>query len=192
MRQSREHKDQTHRHILSTASRMLRQGGVAATGLGPVMKAAGLTHGGFYRHFASKAALDAAAIRAAFDEFLGPIENEVEPSARAERIEKFLTLYLSDLHIANPGQGCPVAALGQEVSRMTGPSLQAFQDGVARAVGLLDGRHADHAPHGYSGPFALAILAGAVSLARVADAQTAARVIADTRVALRITPPPDA
>jgi TetR/AcrR family transcriptional repressor of nem operon len=186
MRQSREHKEQTHRHIVATAARMLREGGIEATGLVPVMKAAGLTHGGFYRHFSSKDALGAAAIRSAFDEFLGPMEAEADPDVRTQRIEDYLALYLSDLHIANPGRGCPIAALGQEASRLTGPARQAFEDGIARTVALMDGRRADLAPPGYSGALALAILAGAVSLARSADAATAAHAVAGARAALRI------
>jgi TetR/AcrR family transcriptional repressor of nem operon len=190
MRQSREHKEQTHRHIVATAARMLREKGVEATGLVPVMKAAGLTHGGFYRHFDSKDALGEAAIRAAFDEFLGPIESEPDPKRRAAQTEGYLSLYLSDVHVANPGRGCPIAALSHDASRMTGPTRKAFEDGVARTIALLDARAIEKAPPGYSGSKALTVLVGAVSLARSADPETGARILQDARATLRTGPLP--
>ena len=67
MRYSEDHKAKTHQLILDEAARRFRRDGVGATGLQPLMKALGLTHGGFYAHFKSKDDLVEKALRHAFD-----------------------------------------------------------------------------------------------------------------------------
>ncbi len=51
MRKSRAEAAQTRQRIIATAAREFRKRGIVATGLADLMKAAGLTHGGFYKHF---------------------------------------------------------------------------------------------------------------------------------------------
>src|SRR4030088_1371089 len=70
MRKSREEAAQTRRRIVEAASSEFRKNGIVATGLNDLMKAAGLTHGGFYKHFASKDQLVAEATTAALDGLL--------------------------------------------------------------------------------------------------------------------------
>ncbi|MEL6618022.1 MAG: helix-turn-helix domain-containing protein, partial [Pseudomonadota bacterium] len=71
---SADEKRQSHERILKAASRLFRERGIEATSVADVMKAAGLTHGGFYRHFSSKDALVAAAFGHAVDEVLSAVE----------------------------------------------------------------------------------------------------------------------
>ena len=63
MRYSEDHKAQTHQRIIEEAARLFRRDGVGATGLQPLMKTLGLTHGGFYAHFKSKDELVETALR---------------------------------------------------------------------------------------------------------------------------------
>jgi AcrR family transcriptional regulator len=65
MRYSQDHKAQTHQRIIKEASERFRRDGIGATGLQPLMKALGLTHGGFYSHFKSKDELVEKALQAA-------------------------------------------------------------------------------------------------------------------------------
>jgi TetR/AcrR family transcriptional repressor of nem operon len=74
MRMSQEEKEKSHGRIVASASRLLRERGLAGASVGDVMKAAGMTHGGFYKHFDSKEVLVEAAMDAAFAEFTDALE----------------------------------------------------------------------------------------------------------------------
>ena len=117
MRKSREEAAQTRMRIVEAASREFRKNGIVATGLNDLMKAAGLTHGGFYRHFASKDQLVAEACSAA----IATMTERVASSASRERGRKgqeaAVADYLSTEHRDNPRDGCPLAALGAELAR---------------------------------------------------------------------------
>src|ERR1700761_7367242 len=107
MRVSQAEKEKSHARIVAGASRLLRERGLNGASVDEVMKAAGLTHGGFYKHFDSKGALIEAAIGAALDGFAEPLERgEPERAVAAYR-----ALYLSEGHKNHPGIGCPVASL---------------------------------------------------------------------------------
>src|SRR5436305_5339622 len=99
MRRSQTAAAQTKATIIRSAARLFRERGFEAVTIGDVMNAAGLTVGGFYRHFESKEALATAAIEAATVESMSL--SEKGSLARA---------YLTALHCDNPGSGCPVAA----------------------------------------------------------------------------------
>src|SRR3954447_10001044 len=94
MRKSREEVAQTRRRIVEAASCEFRKNGVVATGLNDLMKAAGLTHGGFYKHFASKDQLVAEATTAALDALLGGMA--AHPS-----IDAAVAAYLTTRHRDN-------------------------------------------------------------------------------------------
>src|SRR5262249_34851834 len=74
MRMSQDEKDKSHGRIVASASRLLRERGLAGASVDDVMKAAGMTHGGFYKHFDNKEALVEAAMDAAFAEFTDALE----------------------------------------------------------------------------------------------------------------------
>src|SRR5262245_17826649 len=85
MRKSREEAAQTRRRIVEAAAREFRKNGIVATGLNDLMRAAGLTHGGFYKHFESKDQLVAEACTAAVDAAIANWGMEAHPLH--ERIE---------------------------------------------------------------------------------------------------------
>ena len=117
MRYSLEHKAQNHEKILSMAARSFREHGGDSSGIGTVMKKAGLTKGGFYRHFGSKDDLFVDAVARAFDE-MGRGMLEVAKSApEGQALRAIIERYLSPTHANSPGMGCVFAALGPELAR---------------------------------------------------------------------------
>src|SRR5215469_1781589 len=105
MRKSREEAAETRKRIVQAAARQFREKGISATGLADLMKAAGLTRGGFYKHFASKDQLVVEATAAAVDSLL-------KEMAAHSTFTSALAAYLSAGHRDNPASGCPLAALG--------------------------------------------------------------------------------
>src|ERR1700761_3630260 len=106
MRYSTEHNEETRDRILAEASRLFRDKGIAAVGLAAVMKAAGLTVGTFYTHFASKEALVKEALRRSLVERA----EELKETLRTGDLESALRMYLSPEHRDHPELGCPTAA----------------------------------------------------------------------------------
>lgn len=136
-RMSREEKARTHARIVEVAAGMFRENGIAATGLVDVMKAAGLTHGGFYRHFGSKDDLVAAAISHAVSMSLADLERAEGLEAKASAVRSYIDRYLSDEHVGIPRDGCPLAALGPEAPRSSTRVSSALEDGSIRAIAAL-------------------------------------------------------
>src|SRR5256885_11676693 len=132
MRKSRIEAAKTRERIVTAAAAEFRQHGIAATGLADLMKAAGLTHGGFYRHFASKDQLVAEACSAA----IATMNERVASSASRKRgrkgLEAAVADYLSTEHRDNPRDGCPLAALGSEMARADPPTRAAATPGVLK------------------------------------------------------------
>ena len=117
MRYSSKHKAENHEKILSMAARSFREHGGDSSGIGTVMKKAGLTKGGFYRHFGSKDDLFVEAVARAFDE-MGKGMLEVAKSApEGQALRAIIERYLSTGHANSPGMGCAFAALGPELAR---------------------------------------------------------------------------
>ena len=117
MRYSPEHKAENHEKILAMAARSFRENGGDSSGIGQVMKKAGLTKGGFYRHFKSKDDLFVEAVARAFDE-MGRGMLEVARSApEGQALRAIIERYLSPRHANSPGMGCVIATLGPELAR---------------------------------------------------------------------------
>ena len=128
-------KAQSHQRILQAASRKVRRAGFHGLGVAEVMKAAGLTHGGFYAHFPSRDALLADAVLHASQELGAVISTHVEAQVRQGQTS-FTALvegYLADDQIRNCEEGCPVAAL---CSEMPSQSLE-VRDASRRIVANL-------------------------------------------------------
>jgi TetR/AcrR family transcriptional regulator, transcriptional repressor for nem operon len=132
MRKSREEAAETRKRIVRAAALQFREKGIAATGLAELMKTAGLTHGGFYKHFASKDQLVAEATAAAVDSLL-------KEMAAHPTIKSAVAAYLSNRHRDNPASGCPLAALGDELARSGKEARPAATAGFMRLVDRLAG-----------------------------------------------------
>lgn len=114
MRYSQDHKAQTHQRIVKEASARFRRDGIGATGLQPLMKALGLTHGGFYAHFKSKDDLVETALRDASDELNEHCEKIF---AKDNPLPAFIDSYLSKSHRQNPEHGCPLPTMAAEMGQ---------------------------------------------------------------------------
>jgi TetR/AcrR family transcriptional repressor of nem operon len=116
MRHSKAEKAKTHKHIVAIASKRFREEGLAGIGIADLMKEAGLTVGGFYKHFKSRDDLVAEAVGSA----LGRWKRQVDAAASGGPPVTYGSLvddYLSAAHRNHPGKGCPVGALAGDISR---------------------------------------------------------------------------
>jgi TetR/AcrR family transcriptional repressor of nem operon len=130
MRYSSSHKTQTRERIVEQAARDFRARGLDGVGVAEIMKDAQLTHGGFYRHFASKEELYAESVAHSLDE-LGDLLLGLNANAsRSERLRAVLAYYLSEEHCGTPGGGCPVAALASEIARQPDQVREAYQQAL--------------------------------------------------------------
>ncbi len=167
--------------ILQAAGRLFRRRGIAAVPVAEITREAGLTHGGFYGHFASKDALAAESCRSSLE------DAAARWAARAERarslgrdpIAALIDAYLTERHRDTPEEGCVLAALGAEIARAGPPLSDALGAGVAALAAVLEQEIARRTP-GIAGTervrTALAILAaltGGIVLARACRADPA-------------------
>ena len=182
MRMSREDKDRSHGRIVASAARIFRERGVEGASVNDVMKDAGMTHGGFYKHFGSKDDLLAAALDEAFDEISRLLRPDLPAGEAASVAPGFQDYYLSDGHMTWPGRGCPIAAVGGDVARGPTALKARFGAGVGRIVGLLArGLPGSEAARRARATRQLAMMAGAIMIARASDPDTAREVLSACR-----------
>jgi len=117
MRYQPEHKLETHRKIVKDASRRVRAEGLSGAAVSAVMKDAGLTHGGFYKHFESKDDLLLESLREGFREIEDALAHAAEQSPSGEAWKAIVRTYLSLDLCDHPERGCPLAALAPELTR---------------------------------------------------------------------------
>lgn len=174
MRYPDEHKAQTRQRIIEEASRRFRRDGVAVTGLQPLMKALGLTHGGFYAHFASKDEL----VELALENAKQQLDASAEPLFLADKpLQRFIETYLSPQHRDNPDAGCPLPTLCAELGQRGTPSSctdQVIEQRTRQIAGALQDTDQARAR------LILAALVGGLTLARSsADRQLADELLRD-------------
>lgn len=191
MRVTQQEMDVSHQRIVQGAARLFRERGVRATSVADAMNEAGLTHGGFYRHFKTKDDLVVESVRVAFNSFTEPLETRQAFERPDKVVEDFKALYLSDEHIENPGLGCPMPAIGSDVARASAPIKAAFSVGVQRVLDALARAHGGtDSERQEAAAREVAMLVGAVVLARACDGDTAARILAACRPKNRDAPDP--
>nr|WSW68826.1 TetR/AcrR family transcriptional regulator [Streptomyces sp. NBC_00995] len=139
-RVSQAQAQENRRRVVETASRLLREQGTQIS-VADLMKAAGLTHGGFYKQFASKEELVDEATAHAFAELTRHHRDELDASAgqREAAQRAAIKTYLSVEHRDSPADGCPVAALAGDVARGgTGDEARrVYTEGVRDFAGWL-------------------------------------------------------
>jgi TetR/AcrR family transcriptional repressor of nem operon len=123
--------------IVETASALFRERGYDGVGVADLMGAAGLTHGGFYKHFGSKADLMAESAACG-------IAQTVAASKHADA-ETFVRHYLSRAHRDTRASGCTMAALGGDAVRQPDAVRAAFAAGIEDVLGVLAGGAAQEA-----------------------------------------------
>jgi len=123
MRYDADHKARTHQRIVRNASRQLRAKGLNGPAVATLMKAAGLTHGGFYKHFGSRDDLVAEGIEEALLELRDVLLKAAEQEVRGEGWKGMVRSYLSVERCDRADEGCPIAALAPDMAR-TRPALK--------------------------------------------------------------------
>ena len=136
MKVSKETVEQNRERVIATAARLFRERGIDGIGLVELMKAAGLTPGGFYRQFKSKDDLVLQAVKRAYKEMSEDIAGRI--AASDDPLETLVRYYVSDYHRDEPGLGCSLAAMAADAARHDDPALrQCFGTIVRNYIGLL-------------------------------------------------------
>lgn len=137
MRYESEHKPKIRERIVKEAAKAIRAKGPLQVSVAGVMSKAGLTHGGFYAHFASKDALIEAAIQQMFNQVMLRWEKNNQGLTAQQQLAGYIDFYLSPWHRDNRAQGCPVSALASETPRMSAPCQAEFARGIERIRGMI-------------------------------------------------------
>ena len=127
MKVSREQAGQNRERILDAAAQLFRERGFDGIGVADLMKAADLTHGGFYGHFESKDDLAAEITTRILGRtgWFEPLTGTANPSVR-----QVVRKYLSKRHRDDAGHGCLFAAVGSDVVRQPRSVRHAFSAGL--------------------------------------------------------------
>ena len=160
-------KEQSHDRIVEAAARALRRNGYAGVGVAEVMKEAGLTHGGFYAHFASRDAMIAEAVEHASHDSTTRVSLRIAAKrARGVRpLRALVESYLAEEHLLNAECGCPVAALASEMPRQQDLAAEASRGRVKALINAVSTVLPPDAGPAAAGVFA-ATLMGCLQLAR--------------------------
>ena len=184
MKVSREQAALNRERIVETAARLFREKGYDGIGVADLMKNAGLTHGGFYGHFASKEDLMIEACQHALNKSLEGWRAKVASDPQ-RALPAIIDSYLTTRHRDQPGTGCPAAAMGVDVARMSPGARPAFTQATRQQFALLQGLLPDGAPDGtqerqrQQAIATFAAMVGAIVLARSVDDEALSAEILD-------------
>ncbi|WP_223506495.1 TetR/AcrR family transcriptional regulator [Pseudomonas sp. GL-RE-29] len=181
MRKSRQETSETRQRIVDAASVEFRKNGIGGTGLSGLMSAAGLTHGGFYRHFQSKDQVVAEACGAAVDGLMSELEKVADDGG----FDAIVGHYLSPLHRDALEQSCPYAALGSELVRSNEQVKQVATQGLERIIELLVAQSKSEKGESERARalVAMCTMMGALTLSRMASRPALSAEILETAVA---------
>jgi len=181
MGHSKAQKTRTHKRIVSIASKRFREKGLAGFGIAEVMKEAGLTVGGFYKHFDSRDDLVAEAVSSAF----GGLKRLVDSAASggpSRSLAKLIYIYLNEAHRDNPGTGCAFCALAPEIARSDkrtrALTSEQVRNDIQLIATLLPGE--DKRTARSQAILTFSALVGAMSLARAVSDEALSREILET------------
>jgi TetR/AcrR family transcriptional repressor of nem operon len=182
---SKAQKTRTHKRIVSIASKRFREKGLAGFGIAELMEEAGLTVGGFYKHFGSRADLVAEAVNSAFGGWQRRLD-AAKSGGRSGSLAKLIDEYLNEMHRDNPGSGCAFSALAPEIARSDKRTRSLTSEQVRSDVQLiatlLSGR--DKRAARSRAILIFSALVGAMSLARAVSDEALSREILGTVGAL--------
>lgn len=185
MKVTKEQNAAHHRAIVEAASRLFRERGFDEVSVVDVMNEAGLTHGAFYGHFGSKAALAADACQQAFEQRIAGWVGDVS-------LSKSLDGYLSQTHRDNPDTGCPMAAFVSKIANQDKIVQKRFAKGVSDHVEEITGHLAtsglSKAQAKKQASAIVATMIGGLALARsiaATDRDLSSEILANSRAAIK-------
>jgi len=179
MGHSQAEKAESRERILDAAARMIRESGPASISIAELMESAGLTHGAFYTHFPSRAALIEAAVARAIE------DSEARVGAASDKsIEAKVAMYLSRAHRDTPSTGCTMATLSMEAIRDAATRRQlserfdVYVDLVANELG--DSKSARDTAYAV-----WSLMVGALTMARLCEGEQSDKILKSARAAAR-------
>jgi len=183
MRYRPEHKIETHEKIVKDASRRVRAEGLNGAAVAAVMRDAGLTHGGFYKHFASKDELLIESLKEGFQDIIASLVHAAEQSPPGEAWKTIVKTYLRPEMSEHPEHGCPLATLGPELARvdkrMKPQIVTELVNYKSRMVPFMPGRRTADKERAFFAIFSTMI--GAVALGRLLPDPVRDRVLANAQ-----------
>ncbi|HET6389384.1 TetR/AcrR family transcriptional regulator [Hyphomicrobium sp.] len=183
MRKSKSESAETRKRIVSAASAEFRRNGVDGTGLADLMSAAGLTHGGFYKHFESKDQVVEEALAAASESMAEELKAALSRAPGSRGLNAALAEYLSPEHRDAPADGCPLAAMASELARSSNEVRERATAGFLDMVDALAARMEGLSPAAAKkkAMFMVCAMIGAMTVARVVnDPELSASILRQT------------
>jgi TetR/AcrR family transcriptional regulator, transcriptional repressor for nem operon len=189
MRVSRVQAEKNRLAVIDAAARLFRERGFNCIGLDEVMKAAGLTHGGFYKQFKSKEELTVEACNRALATSVEVWAQTVK-SAGADPFAALIRSYLSKSHRDDGGKGCPLVALGADAARNSPTLRRSFEAGIKAHLDVLDRTMpaVSAATARDSSIAALSMMIGALLMSRVVEDKALSRRILDAAARSLLAP----
>jgi TetR/AcrR family transcriptional regulator, transcriptional repressor for nem operon len=169
------HKTEIRQKIVEDGARRVRAEGLTGTAVSAVMRDAGLTHGGFYKHFGTKNDLLVESLSKAFDEIADRLTQTAQQHSPASAWKAIVRIYLSPEHCDHAECGCPIAALAPELARagkfmkprIAGELVKYKQ----RLLPFMPGRRTSEKERNFLAIFSTMI--GAIAIARILPDRTA-------------------
>ena len=157
----------TRKRIIEVAARAFKNNGIEATGVAEVMAAAGLTHGGFYRHFESKEQLVTEACASSMELMVEAAQTAAGQGDAAflKHLESFITKDTRTAYLC----GCPLVAMGSELARSDIETRRAVSQGYRQLIDIIAGRGSGDKAAKEDATFTLCSMIGAVTMAKIMD-----------------------
>jgi len=195
MGHSKAEKSKTHERIVALASKRFRERGLAGIGIADLMKEAGLTVGGFYKHFDSRDELVAEALGSALQTW----KRRADAAASGGPpfpYERLVNDYLSEAHRDHPATGCPIGALAGDIARSDKRTRAVVTEQIAEQIELLANliheTSEDESAQRSRAILTYCALVGAISIARVVSDEQLSREILKTVARILRSPIPKA
>jgi TetR/AcrR family transcriptional regulator, transcriptional repressor for nem operon len=174
---SQAQKAESRQRVLDAAARQIRENGIEALGVADCMRSAGLTHGAFYGHFASRDALIAAALEHALTQGKGRVMARANDAAAHAKtpLQAVTDAYLNEAHADNPGSGCALCALAGDAGHATADLKALYTTHLRQLAAQMT--QASASGNGALGLGLVATIVGAITLARAVDDRGLAKSI---------------
>ena len=183
MRYAPAQKAETRERLVREAASRMRSHGPDGVGVADIMRGIGLTHGGFYAHFASKDDLITQAVAQMFSESAERYARALDGKPPGEVFAAFVRRYVSAAHRDRPDLGCPLTTISNDMTRQSAAARAAFDDGVARITARIAAMLPERDARDRMSLAAslLSEMAGAVALSRaVSDRAASDQILAAT------------
>jgi len=177
-----EHKTAIRRKIVEDGARRVRAEGLTGTAVSAVMRDAGLTHGGFYKHFRTKNDLLIESLSKAFEDMADRLAQTAQQHPPDSAWKAIVKLYLSPEHCDHAECGCPIAALAPELARADKSMKPRIAGELvkykARLLPFMPGRRTSEKQRNFLAIFSTMI--GAIAIARILPNRAARATVLST------------